>query len=59
MPSRDRLIDDFAQRMAGKSYDLAIDLRLYDETKNWSAKSMRATVPALTGTTTSPGCRSA
>ncbi len=33
MPSRDRLIDDFAQRMAGKSYDLAIDLRLYDETR--------------------------
>jgi hypothetical protein len=33
MPSRERLIEDFAQRMAGKSYDLAIDLRLYDDTR--------------------------
>jgi hypothetical protein len=33
MPSRERLIEDFAQRIAGKAYDLAIDLRLYDDTR--------------------------
>ncbi len=33
MPSRERLIEDFARLMAGKSYDLAIDLRLYDDTR--------------------------
>ena len=33
MPPRDKLIAEFAQRMAGKSYDLAVDLRLYDDTR--------------------------
>ena len=33
MPSRERLVEVFAQQMAGRSYDLAIDLRLYDDTR--------------------------
>ncbi len=34
MPSREWLIDRFGQCMAGKSYDLAVDLRLYDDTRD-------------------------
>ncbi len=33
MPSRESLVADFVARMQGKSYDLAIDLRLYDDTR--------------------------
>ena len=33
MPPRDKLIAEFAQRMVGKSYDLAVDLRLDDDTR--------------------------
>lgn len=32
-PPRETLIAEFASRMAGKAYDLAVDLRLYDDSR--------------------------
>jgi hypothetical protein len=33
-PSREDLTAEFAKRMKGKTYDLAVDLRLYDDTRD-------------------------